>query len=325
MGQDHARKGSRQHQDQQPRHTGLPRGEHAGTQIGLVGGQHSRHLFEVLGGGFLDDVHSVVDGDDTHQPLFQIHDGHGQEVVFTQRLSHVLLVIGGLGPHHVGVHDILDQVLLVGQQQVADRQHAQQLAPGVGDVQDVDGLQLTADAADTLKGVRHRHVLFQGQKLHVHDGACAVLGVFQNFVDGLAHLRRGLVQNTDHHAGGHLLHDVHRVVQIQLVQHFLQLRVGKAVDEHLLAFALQLHEHLCRRLLGQQPVQQRHDLGAGLLQDQGDIRRLHGQEQVTQAGVSFLTDHLPDLVLQCVHFVFQIQHAAFLLPRFIMQKNTPAR
>ena len=199
---------------------------------------------------------------------------------------------------------------------------------GVGDIQDVDGLQLAADAADALEGVCHRHVLLQGQELHVHDGAGAVLGIFQNFIDGLAHFRRGLVQNTDHHAGGHLLHDVHGVVQIQLVQHFLQLGVGKAVDQHLLALALQLHEYLRRRLLGQQPVQKGHDLGARLLQDQGDIRTLHRQEHVTQVGVAFLTDHLPDLVQQPVHFVFQINHATFLLsldrPPFSDSKKHPS-
>ena len=329
MVQDHAGKGGRQHQDQQPRHTGFPRVEYTGAEIGLVGGQHSGHLLEVLGGLLLDNVHSVVDGDDTHQPLLQIHNGHGEEVVLAQRLSHVLLIVGGLGPHHVRIHDILDEIVLVRQQQVADGQHAQQAAGGIGDVQDVDGLQLAADAADALEGVRHRHILLQGQEFHVHDGTGAVLRVFQNFIDRLAHLRRGLIQNADHHAGGHLLHDVHGVVQIQLVQHFLQLGVGKAVDEHLLTLALQLHEYLRRRLLGQQPVQQRHDLRPGLFQDLGNIRTLHGQEHVTQVGIAFLPDHLPDLVQQCIHFVFQIDHAAFLLsmvrPLLRAQKNTPAR
>ena len=189
---------------------------------------------------------------------------------------------------------------------------------GVGDVQDVDGLQLAADAAYALEGVRHRHVLLQGQELHVHNGAGTVLRVFQYFIDGFAHLRRGLVQDTDDHAGGHLLHDVHGVVQIQLVQHFLQLRVGEAVDEHFLAVGLQLHEHLRRRLLGQQTVQQGHLLLLALLQQQGDIRRLHGQEQVAQLGIALLRGQLVYPFLVLLQLLLIIDHACFLLP----DKNT---
>ena len=183
---------------------------------------------------------------------------------------------------------------------------------GIGDVQDVDGLQLAADAADALEGVLHRHVLLQGQELHVHNGAGTVLRVFQYFVDGFTHLRRGLVQNTDDHAGRHLLYDVHRVVQIQLVQHLGQLRVGKAVDQHLLALRLQLHEYLCRRLLGQQTVQQGHLLLLALFQQQGNIRRLHGQEQVSQFGVALLRSQLIDPFLVLLQFLLIIDQACSL-------------
>ncbi len=234
--------------------------------------------------------------DDTHQTILHVHDGQGQEVVFVQGLGHILLVVHGAGPDHVGVHDVLNDVVLVGQQQVTDRQHTQQTAGGVGDVQDVDGLQLAADAADALEGILHRHILLQGQELHVHDGAGGILGIFQDLVDRFAHLRRGLIQNADDHAGRHLLHDVHGVVQVQLVQHFLQLGVGKAVDEHLLTLRLQLHEHLRRRLLRQQTVQQGHQLRAGFLQQQGNVGGLHRQEQVPQSGVFLVVRQLTDLL-----------------------------
>ena len=65
-----------------------------------------------------------------------------------------------------------------------------------------------------------------------------------------------MLQNPFDHVGGHFLHDVNGIVQIQLVQHFLQLRVGKAADQQLLLIAFQLHEHLCCLLLGQQTEQQ---------------------------------------------------------------------
>ena len=308
MAEDHAGKGGRQHQDHQPRDTGLPRVEHAGTQVWLVRGQHSRHTFKVLGGLFFDNVHSVVNGDDTHQTALLVHHRHGKEVVTAQCLCHFFLVVHGGGPDKVGVHQVFDEVVLLRQQQVADGQHAQQLALGVGDVEDVDGLHVAADAADALEGVRHRHVLFQGQKLHVHDGAGGILRVLQDLVQGFAHFRRGFVQNTDDHAGGHLLNDVHGVVQIQLVQHFLQLGVGEAVDEHLLTVALQLDEDFRRQLLGQQAVQQGHVLLAALLQQPRDIGRLQRQEQVTQHGILFTLDKGLDLFRVALQLFFKCRH-----------------
>ena len=185
---------------------------------------------------------------------------------------------------------------------------------GVGDIQDVDGLQLAADAADALEGVLHRHVLFQGQELHVHDGAGGVLRVLQNLVNGFSHFRRRLIQDSDHHAGGHLLHDVHGIVQIQLVQHLLQLGVGKAVDEHLLGVGLQLHEHLRRQLLGQQPVQQGHQLPAGLLQQQSDVGRLHGEKEVPQAGILFTSGQLLDLIQISVQLFLVVYHIGSSFP-----------
>jgi len=312
--QDHARERGRQHQDHQPRQPGLPGGKNAGFQIGLVRRQHSGHLLKVLRGLLLDNVHGVVHGDNAHQALLLVHHRHGQEVVLAQGLGHVLFIIHGVHGHHIGVHDLLDQVVLLRQQQIPDGQHTQQMPGRIGDIQDVDGLQLTADTADALEGVLHRHVLFQGQKLHVHNGSGGVLRVLEDLVDGLAHFRRGLVQDADHHAGGHFLHDVHGIVQIQLVQHLLQLGVGKAVDEHLLAVGLQLHEYLRRQLLGQQPVQQRHLFPAGLLQQQGDIRRLHRQEQVPQSGVLLIFDKLLDFLQIFVQFFLMIEHDRFLLP-----------
>ena len=87
-----------------------------------------------------------------------------------------------------------------------------------------------------------------------------------------------MLQNPLDHVGGHFLHDVNGIVQIQLVQHFLQLRVGKAADQQLLLVTFQLYEHLCRLLLRQQTEQQ----GQGLfivqiVRQNSDVRRLQRQ------------------------------------------------
>ena len=308
MVEDHPRERRREHQDHQPRQAGLPCVEDAGLEIGLVRGEHSGHLLEVLRRLLLDDVHCVVDGDDADQPLLHVDDGQGEEAVLVQRLRHVLLIVHRLGPDDVRIHDLLDQVVLLREEQVTHRQHAEQVARRVGDVQDVDRLHVAADTADTLEGVLDGHVLFQGEKLHVHDGTGRVLGVFENFVDGFAHLGRGPVEDADHDACGHLLDDIDGVVEVQLVEHLLQLGVGKAVDEHLLAVTLQLDEHLGRRLLREQPVQQRHKLFTGFFQQQRDVRRLHGQKQLTQLGILFTSGQLLDFFQILVHFLLIVKH-----------------
>ena len=181
------------------------------------------------------------------------------------------------------------------------------MAALVNDIAEVDGLLVGAGAADALEGVLHRHVLLQVHKLGGHDAAGGVVGIFQNLVDALAHLRVRVLQNALDHVGGHFLHDVYGIVQIQLVQHFLQLGVGEALDQKLLFIGVQLHEYLRRQLLGQQAEHQRHPLVQLTAQD-GDIRRLHGEQEVTQLRVLFSGDQILYLLQQFRMVVFQIKH-----------------
>ena len=183
------------------------------------------------------------------------------------------------------------------------------MAPLVDDVADVDGLLVGAGAADALEGGLHRHVLFQVHKLRSHDAAGGVVGVLEDLVDALAHLRVGVLEDALDHVGGHLLHNVNGIVQIQLVQHFLQLRVGKALDQQLLLVGVQLHEYLRCLLLGQQAEDQRH-LFVQLTAQRGNIRRLHGKKEVAQVRVSFSGDILLNLFQQLFPFSFQLKHAA---------------
>ena len=308
MGQDHPREGGGQHQHHQPGGPGPPGLKHAGLEIRLVARQDGGHLLDILGDLFLQDVHGVVHGDDAHQAVLRVHNGQGQEVVFVQGLGHILLVVQGVGGDHMGIHDVPHHVVLLRQQNGADGEIPQQVAALVNDVADVDGLLVRAGAADALQGVLHGHGGLQVHVLRGHDAAGAVVGVFQDFVDALADVRVRVAQDALDHVGGHLLHDVHRVVQVQLVQHFLQLRVGKALDEHLLLLRIQLHEHLGRLLLGQQAEHQRH-LVVQFHEQARDVLGLQGQQKVAQLGIAFSGDQILDLFQQLVPLLFLLKHA----------------
>ena len=185
------------------------------------------------------------------------------------------------------------------------------MAVVVHHVADVDGLLVRPGAADVFQGVLHGEVRPQVHELRGHDGAGGVLGVFQDLVDALAHLGVRVLQDALDHVGRHLLHDVHGVVQVQLVQHFLQLRVGKAPDQQLLLVAVQLHEDLRRLLLGQQAEEQWQGLlVVQIVRQLGDVRRLQRQQQGAQLLILFSLDQFLDLLQQLTAFLFPVQHCA---------------
>ena len=184
------------------------------------------------------------------------------------------------------------------------------MAVVVHHVADVDGLLVRAGAADVLQGVLHGEVRPEIHELRGHDGAGGVLGVFQDLVDAFPHLGIRVLQDALDHVGRHLLHDIHGVVQIELIQHFLQLRVGEALDQQLLLVAVQLHEDLRRLLLWEKAEEE----GQGLLivhivGQLGDVRRLQGQQEGAQLLILFSLDAVLDFFQQLAAFLFPIQHA----------------
>ena len=180
----------------------------------------------------------------------------------------------------------------------------------VDDVAEVDGLLVGAGAADALEGVLHRHGGLQVHELRGHDAAGGVVGVFQDLVDALTGLGIGVLQNALDHIGGHFFHDVHGVVQVQLVQHLFQFGVGKAPDQHFLLVGVQLHEYLRRQFLGQQAEHQGQPLLVQIGTDGRDVRGLQGQQHVPQLGIPFSLDQLLDLFQQLRPFIFQFKHSA---------------
>ena len=308
MAQNDAGEGRGKHQDQKPRDTRFPGFQNTGFQIGLVRRQHGRHFFKVLRGLFFHDVDRVVDGDDADKTVFRVHHGHGDEVVPGELLGDVLFIVERVDGHHVGVHDLLHDVALVREQERADGHDAEKVALLVRHIADVDRFHLLALTADPLERVLHRHGALEIEELRGHQGPRAVLGIFQNFIDALARVGVGVLQNTLDDIGGHLLHDIDGIVEIQLVEHFLQLRIGKAADQHFLRLRLQLDEHLRRRSLRKEAEDDRHLFFAQILKERGDIRGLHLNEKVAQMRVLFSDDHLLNLLKQLVAAVFKIDH-----------------
>ena len=112
----------------------------------------------ILGVLLLDNIHSVVYGDDTHQSLLQVYYRQRQKVVFAQLGSCLLLVAQGIHIDHIGLHKRLDPVVLIVEQQFLHGGHAQQMAGGVCYIAGINGLFVHTGAANALKSVLHGHI-----------------------------------------------------------------------------------------------------------------------------------------------------------------------
>ena len=279
----------------------------------MLGRQHSGHLFHVLGRLVLHDVHGVVEGDDADEAVFRIHDRKRQKVILGEHLRDLLLIVERVDGDDVLLHDGFDgRLVVLTQKQILDRDQTDQLV-SARNVAGVNGLLVDAGTADAEDGLLHRHVRPQGNIFRRHDRAGGILGIAENLVDLLAHLRLRLRQDPLHHVGGHFLDDIDGVIDVQLVNDLFQLRVREAADQQLLKLRLHLDERLRRQLLRQQPEQQRQARFVDVLEHGGDVCGVHCVEQIPQRVIPLLIQKLEKGIAQGK---FQFCHEPFLLNRF---------
>jgi hypothetical protein len=116
---------------------------------------------------------------------------------------------------HLGVHDLGELAIGPGQDQVAHRQHAEQVPPLIDHVDIKHLLELFAEPAKLVDGLFDREALGQRRDLWRHDAAGGVrrvlleLADLRGFVrlhlidDRIVHLVRQMLQHIDRVVGGH--------------------------------------------------------------------------------------------------------------------------
>jgi hypothetical protein len=92
-------------------------------------------MVDILGRLLLDHVHDVVDHDDANQPLLVIHHRQRDQVVTLQQLRHLLLIGGGAHGDHGAIHDLLDRLLRLRQDQRLEIDQADQLCVAIQHVE----------------------------------------------------------------------------------------------------------------------------------------------------------------------------------------------
>ena len=167
---------------------------------------------QVAGGLLLDHIDDVVDGDDPHQPLLAVDHRHGQKVVALDHARHLFLIGIGADAHHLPGHHIAEPLLRIGRDQVAQRQHAGEVARGVGDVEGVDGLGVAGTAAHDLQGLGGAVKLLEVDELRRHQAARRFRLVPQHLRRDTPLGRAQLRQKAPHHLGGQLIEQAHPIV-----------------------------------------------------------------------------------------------------------------
>ena len=182
-----------------------------------------------------------------------------------------------MGAHgdDIGFHNVADAGLVVAEQQGLDGDDPLQ-HPVSGDIAGIHRLLVQTHLTDPGKGLLHSGIGVEIDELRGHDRAGGVLGVLQQLIDLAAGGSVGIPQNTGYHVGGHVFNNIHRIIQIQLVQNLSQLLITQGVDDLLLVLAvLQIGEHVRRHVLGQQTKDQHLLVGLQLVQELGDVHLVH--------------------------------------------------
>ena len=155
------------------------------------------------------------------------------------------------------VHNIGNSgFITLDQQQVFQGKDAQQL-PVFRYITGINRLFVHSRPPDAGKRLVNRHIRAKRDILCRHNRACAVFGIAQDFVNFPAHLGICLSKNPLYYISRHLLHKVDRIINIQLVNHFPQFAVRKALDQQLLQIRIHFNKCFGCKFLWQKPEKQR--------------------------------------------------------------------
>lgn len=162
-------------EDAKPAATLLHHAPEAGLEVGGVERGHAADLLNVLAGFFGDDVDDVIDGDDAFHAAFGVDDGDGEEVMGGEEFGDGFLVhlFGGLDD--LGAHEVADEAVPIGCEEVAEGGDAEEALVFVEDVAVVDGFEVGGLAAEVTDGFVGSHFGTEAGEAGGHEAAGGVL------------------------------------------------------------------------------------------------------------------------------------------------------
>ena len=79
----------------------------------------------------------------------------------------------------------------------------------------------------------------------------------------------------------------------------MQFTVRETMNQQLLCLRFHLHEGFRRQLFGQKPEQQRELFFLYSVENRGNVRRIHGDQHITDCGIPLLLKKLSKRTLYC--------------------------
>ena len=217
----------RDHQEQEPGHSGFIGLQNTCLKIRPVRRQDSCHLFDILCGLFLDDIDDIIDRDDTDHPVLVVHNRHRGKIVFLESHRGFLLVGRGIDADDVFIHHLADDRVGVCHDQVTQSHCTQQDALGIQNVTDIDRLCIKTDLPDSFNGIPYCHALLEIYILDRHNAAGRILRIAEQMVDVRARIGAGITQNLLDDIGRHLLEEIGRIIRHQIVDDAGSFFIGK--------------------------------------------------------------------------------------------------
>ena len=208
---------------------------------------------DVLGLLFLEDLHRVVDGHNTDEAGLRVDDGQRQEIRLADEARSLLLVGVDAGGEDVRVHEIADERVGIGKDQVAQAEHAEQAPAIVGHRQRVDRLGRATDAPQPLERLRGGHPGAEARHLRRHEPSGRVLRVAEERRGEPPLVRREPREQPVRDLGGHLLGEPGTVVRIHLLEELSDVRLAHALEELLLERGVEQLEDLERPVAAREP------------------------------------------------------------------------
>jgi hypothetical protein len=173
---------------------------------------------EVLGLLFMNDIDHVIDRDQAEQMVLAVHHRHAQQVILGDDARDLLLVHLGLHLDDVPVHQIAQVRPRLRNNQLAQRDNADQAPLAVHDVEIVDHLQVVGVLPQVGQRLLDGQFLRQRKHLAGHNAAGGLGTVAQQLADRLGLAGWHKAEQVLGLMLGHIGQDVRRVVRGQHLQ-----------------------------------------------------------------------------------------------------------
>ena len=255
-----------------------------GGGIGLGVGRDAAEREDVLGLLLAEDVHGVVVGDDADEHAGGVDDRDCQQVVLVDLAGDGFLVLVQAAEDDVALHDVFDHGGPARQDQLLERDEADQPSIVVHDVAVIDGLAVGRLVAEAVEGLADGDVRRQGDVVGRHDRAGGAGLVAGQPADVLA---LGLGQVGKHGVDDVLVEPVDQVgpfVVRHEVEQFGRLLGRHGLDEPDLALGAEVAQDLGAVARQQDPEQGVAVLGLQVLDQLGDPPRVLVLEEFAQGG-----------------------------------------